>query len=233
MNRHREAAFIDWVYPSACALCRKACLPIAGYPGLCRRCLARLPLLSWPDCFQAWPDDHQPIDFSREWILSSALDQTPLNQAVRRFRDRDHPELASVLAPLLGQKMLQAKLKDPALVAMPCLTSRQKNLGYRPAESLVQQLLCRINGSDASCLLEKVKETKPQHLCQGYWQRRANVSGAFRSTHEGLRIAEVRPGQTLFLVDILTVTGATLNEAAHVLRKRGFKVCALTVARAS
>lgn len=133
-------------------------------------------------------------------------------------------------ACLLGSLLAEAAARAPgpapeALVPIPLHPARLRTRGFNPAAELAAPLARALGIPHARRLLERVRDT-PSQTGLSRRQRRRNVAGAFRVC-PGARV----PAR-LWLVDDVTTTGSTLEEAARTLRQAGARhIVGLCVAR--
>jgi predicted amidophosphoribosyltransferase len=66
--------------------------------------------------------------------------------------------------------------------------------------------------------LKKIRHNRPQSRITGEEKRRANVLGAYRVTDPA-----ALPGKRVLLLDDILTTGATMSEAARMLKTAGAK----------
>jgi competence protein ComFC len=140
------------------------------------------------------------------------------------------PKTFEILAEITAQKI---KIERPDLTVansyelayIPLHATRHRWRGFNQAEVLCRALSKELNLPIADVLHRK-KATKTQKDLKKE-ARLTNVSGAFELKPQ----ADVH-GKNLILVDDVTTTGATLLEAAKVLKRNGTScVWCLTVAR--
>ena len=115
------------------------------------------------------------------------------------------------------------------LVPIPSDKSRLKRRGFNQAEEIAKELAKSLKETTFSKnILIKSKKTKPQAelLRKG---REKNIKGAFKVDIKRLDFIKNRK---ILLVDDVFTTGATMEEAAKVLKKAGAsKVWGIVVAR--
>jgi competence protein ComFC len=121
-----------------------------------------------------------------------------------------------------------------SLVPIPLHTTRQRWRGFNQAEVLCEAIGKEL-GLPISRALIRSKITKTQKDLKKD-ARQQNITNAFciaPSPSEGRAGERLRiQGQSFLLVDDVTTTGATLQEAAKILKRHGAaKVICLTVAR--
>lgn len=119
-------------------------------------------------------------------------------------------------------------LQESVFIPIPLHKKKLRKRGYNQAELLAKGLAKKLDLPVIDCL-HRVKETKTQ-VGLTKEQRQTNIKDAFSLQPEGLR--HVQPqGLQVFLVDDVTTSGATMLEAAKVLKKAGVKsVYGLTLA---
>ncbi|MDR3642175.1 MAG: phosphoribosyltransferase family protein [Candidatus Doudnabacteria bacterium] len=134
--------------------------------------------------------------------------------------------LAELIAPKISADHPHLLSATPlALSPIPLHTSRHRWRGFNQAEILCRTLSAQLNLPIAE-VLQRQKATQIQKDLKKD-QRLKNVRGAFK-----LKPGANVDGQNLILVDDVATTGATLLEAAGVLKRNGAKsVWCLTVAR--
>jgi ComF family protein len=103
------------------------------------------------------------------------------------------------------------------LVWIPVSRLRKLRRGYDQSE-LIARSLSRELGLKRVCALKKIRHTRPQSRISDVAERRANVLGAYRVT-----IPERVVGKRVLLVDDIFTTGATMSEAARMLKSAGAK----------
>jgi len=109
------------------------------------------------------------------------------------------------------------------VVAVPLHARRLRSRGFNPAGLLARAVAATVGERPRSRLLERTRDT-PSQTQLGRRERRRNVRGAFRCLDE--------PPRTVWLVDDVVTTGATLYEAARTLRRAGARrVVAVCAAR--
>lgn len=128
--------------------------------------------------------------------------------------------LSSLLADILYESFIQfeplsqVKRSDTCVVPIPLSSQKLKQRGYNQALLLSNEFSKR-TGFEVKDNLKRVKQTKPQSDLKRE-ERLNNIHDAFI-----LKEKIIFP-HVLLLDDILT-SGATLNEAAKVLKKSGVK----------
>ncbi|MBI2640474.1 MAG: ComF family protein [Candidatus Sungbacteria bacterium] len=136
------------------------------------------------------------------------------------------------LGPTLGDMLTEYQQKfDVSLprgalfIPIPLHTGRQRIRGFNQAELIAKRLGERLGLAMETGALLKVKKTTPQVELSAE-ERRKNVIDTFAVSK-----AMAVKGRTVLLLDDVKTTGATLEEAARVLKEAGAKkIWAITVA---
>lgn len=224
---------VDLLLPPTCAAC--------GGPAeaaLCARCHARLPRIPRGRC--ALCQQREAVGGGLRCFACTRR-RGPLSlcvagcwfegDAARWIRAFKYPERQSLradaracLRALALETLAHAPARDPdALVPVPLHGRRLRQRGFNPALGLARQIARERGLAVVPLALARVRDT-PSQTGLSRTARRRNVRGAFRATgpFEG----------TLWLVDDVVTTGATLAEAARALRRAGARqVLALCAAR--
>ncbi|MSU44713.1 ComF family protein [Candidatus Nomurabacteria bacterium] len=172
----------------------------------------------------------------------------PIKKALWLFKYKGKKRLASILAEIMYDKILE-ELSDLSvmenfqkviLIPIPLSQKRYKERGYNQAELICRELIKidhlrhgedgRLTFSLEKNILIKPKETEHQAQIENRAERLKNIVGSFAIKKEKENINSIK-GRNIILIDDITTTGATLNEAKKTLKKAGArKVIAFTVA---
>lgn len=116
---------------------------------------------------------------------------------------------------------------EPAcLIPIPLHRRRERERGFNQARLLADALGAELN-IPARTVLIRTRATEQQAALDSHDERRQNVSGAFR-----VRNASGIQNHTAILVDDVSTSGATLAEAAGMLREAGCRtVWAIVIAK--
>jgi ComF family protein len=150
----------------------------------------------------------------------------PFSNLVHQLKYYDRRSLSPVLGrPLAGLVMSDATLKRAELIVpIPLHPSRLRERGYNQSQLLAIQV-SQLTGIPWDDALNRVRRTRDQTALNDE-EREKNLAGAFALKPK----AAVRGGKILLIDDVAT-TGATLSNAAAILRLSGAaEVVALVVA---
>src|SRR3989344_8472223 len=99
------------------------------------------------------------------------------------------------------------------IVPIPLGHYRARQRGYNQAELIAREVALRLGLPLRTDILRRTRNTSPQSEARDHSFRKKNVAGAFSADPAKL------PGiTTIFLVDDVTTSGATLREAALALK---------------
>lgn len=237
---------LNIVFPPRCAGCS-----LWNETIFCLSCTTQLKNITFPICYccgapfdisaQVLPDSlcadcrdnryhHAPLlDLRRAPFRYSG----PIREAIHSFKYRGKTSLAASLASLLaeysGHRDSGLLLNEfDTIVPVPLHSVRRWRRGYNQSTLLAQEL-GSIAGISFVELLKRTRHTVPQVELEAD-ERAQNVKNAFAMDERAWR--EYSRVENVLLLDDVATTGATLEECARVLKKRGVKnVGALTLAR--
>lgn len=141
-------------------------------------------------------------------------------------------ELAGPLTDLIITHFLLLKKseetwKGKILIPIPLFKRNLKRRGFNQAEEITKNLAKILEIPSSNCLV-KIKETPSQTELSGR-EREKNIKGTF-----SVKNKELIKNRKVILVDDIYTTGATMNEAAKILKEAGAKeVEGIVVARGS
>jgi len=232
------AGAADLWLPPVCPVCEAADISAGG---LCDQCnmslLALVSLRSCPRCGTT-VGPNIPVYEDGCWACPSPLGRwdrvvrlgpyrEPLRSVVRELKYRRRQILGRRLGRMLAQAVLTAcgNASFDVVVPVPAHWRRRLVRGQDHAGVLARAVARRL-GLSAGRELVRVRNTPPQvHLPRD--RRIQNVRGAF-----ALASKRTVAGAHVLLVDDVTTTGATANEAARTLLKgAAAKVTLVVVAK--
>ena len=159
---------------------------------------------------------------------SAARYRGQLKQALHRFKYGNATHVSVDLVPLLMGCVRAHYARAPldAVSYVPLYPRKERERTYNQAALLAGGLARALDLPLLGNALRRVRSTDTQTRLTAN-ERRKNIRGAF--TAENPKWLD---GRSLLLVDDVMTTGATVDEAAKVLKKGGaHKVYVVTVAR--
>lgn len=208
--------------PRPCVLCQQWCRA-----GFCSDCRLRFLVHDLPRCPRcALPSPaaqtcgrclRTPPPFSHCTTLADY--GFPWDRLITRFKFRQQPELAGLLAGALADAIdRQPLLPRPQLVLpVPLSPQRLAERGYNQAWELARRVASALRLPADASLLQRPLETAHQAEL-GRGERQRNLRTAFMA--DPSRRSELH-GRRVALVDDVMTTGATAREAAAVLLRAG------------
>jgi ComF family protein len=234
--------FWDLLFPSYCIICEK--------PGecLCRECFESIPINSTelcPVCQKAetfagrvcnvCENENKKI-YLDGVIIASYYKHPVLREAIYHYKYGFVQKLAWPLAKTLVKKLFLLEtfpFEEFSFTPVPLHEKRHEWRGFNQAELLgkkLQKILSQ-NQLDINFLpdlLVREKYIKPQMKIHSTLERKKNIVGCFSVNKE---LTKKLPEKIIIMDDVIT-TGATLEECAKVLKRRGVrKVWGLVLAR--
>lgn len=207
---------LDLIYPPRCAFCRR--LLSGREKGVCRFCRPKLPYV---------PADGQVQHFRNvDKCLSPLYYHGNVKDSLHRYKFGGATAYADIYSEFIVKCIDENQISCDSITWVPLSRRRLRKRGYDQAE-LLAELIAKHLGQRPVRLLKKLRDTPPQSQTGSAEKRRANIAGAYACLHP-----EQVQGKRILLVDDIVTTGATLSEAAKVLKKAGAKevICA-TLAR--
>ncbi len=211
--REFAARLADALLPSSCLLCGSPC---CGAP-LCPGCLADLPPLAarhCPLCLEATTHGERcgaclarPPHFDQVHALYRYA--FPLDHLISDLKY--HARFA--LAKHWGRQLAGLTPPPDRIIPLPLHPTRLAERGYNQAQEIARHLARSLERPLDPDSLEKSRATRPQAELS-HKERQGNLKGAFACTRD-------MGGLHLLLVDDVLTTGATLDEAARVLKLHG------------
>lgn len=186
--------------------CHQCALPVPPARSLCGDCTRHAPPLA--RCIAA---------VSYAW---------PWRPCIQRYKFGHEAGLAAPLAQLMMQAPGAADLLDSTdlVFAIPSSPARLIARGFNPPQLMLRHL----GRAEHHGLLVRAIDGPAQHTL-GRKARQSNMRGVFLIASAG---ASAVHGRHILLIDDVMTTGATLHEAARVLRRAGAAaVSALVLAR--
>lgn len=210
---------LDLLFPLECLACQKE------GSVLCENCFKQLKFNGAQRAAEL-----KTLHLDRIFIAGDYDDQL-LAQAIKKFKYNFISDLGQILARFLalfwqGQLNIpeHSFLQDALLVPLPLSKQRRRSRGFNQSEILANELAQYFHHK-VDLNLKRTQHRPPQAELNAQ-ERRANIRGVFKWAGGNLS------GQNIVLIDDVITTGATLDEAARVLKEAGAtRVYALVLAK--
>ncbi len=218
---------LDVLFPKKCIGCRK----VEDY--VCPNCFVKISLdvkllclvcgenslngLTHPGCISKFAIDGAFCGIVYQGIVKKLLYQFKYPPYIS--------QLGETLSELLYESLIQQQsfmhaIQHAAIfVPIPLSSKKRRSRGYNQSRIIADSLSKKLDIPVIDCLIRQ-KETIPQYGLKRE-ERRENMKGAFglEKNYE----AKSKSYGVVFLVDDILTSGATLLEAAKVLKRNGCK----------
>jgi ComF family protein len=226
-------ALLDLVFPPLCVRCRAY---LSGGSALCAACRRRVVLHRTFFCGKCRARRYGPRGICHRgfpYTLGAAGEYADpaLRALIHSLKFRFVRDAAVSMGGLLADYARRLRIPETGVLVLPVPLSRKRlrERGYNQAELISRQFARGTNAEVSSAMLMRKRHTLPQSGLRGKGLRTSNVAGCFALTGAAAAVA----GRKVILLDDVVTTGATLLEAALVLRSAGARdILALTAAKA-
>lgn len=186
---------------------------------------------------------------SAKWIFPLYDYRHPsIKKSLWFLKYKGKKRLANIFAEIIYDKILEElselsvmeNFREPILIPIPLSSKRYRERGFNQAQLICEELIKinnlrdsvdeKLNLSLEKNILIKIKETEHQARIKDRRARLKNLIGSFaiKNAEENVNLLK---NKNIILIDDITTTGATLNEAKKTLKQAGArKVIAFTVA---
>ena len=201
------------LFPPRCAFCGKP-----GVHGVCSECEKALPYCKTPL--------HERAEIGA--CLAPLKYEGIVREALLNYKFHAGQSRCTGFGDVLAQAVAEHFGGEFDIVTyVPVSKKRKQERGYDQSYLLARET-CRHWSVAPDTLLQKTKDNVAQSSLSSREERQKNVVGAYVAVNE-----DKIKGQRILLIDDILTTGATLREAARVLREAGAeKVICATLAAA-
>ncbi len=234
----RASSLYTWLtnalFPPTCLACERVILNPTRETALCTSCRRTIEIsdaLCCGVCHARLAEQKKICHKDQPYtLLAASFYQNPaLQKLIWQLKYRKLTVATQELADIMFIAFRNANLtSDNAIcVPIPLHPARQRERGFNQAVLLAQLLSAKIDTPMVEAL-RRVKKTESQTKMKSDEERKTNMAGCFEITQPELII-----GKIVFLIDDVATSGATLAEAAGMLKAAGAKkVIGFVVARA-
>jgi len=205
-----------WLLSPACLLCGEQ----GDNDGLCAGCRASLPWLKVAHCPRcAIPEPtgelcgrclHKPPFFDR--VVAAFTYEFPATVLIQELKYHGNLACARPLAAGLANA-LDAEPYPDLIMPMPLARGRLAERGFNQAMEVARRVAAEFGLDIATDACKRTRESIPQAALP--WKQRAtNIRNVFACEFDV-------EGKSVAVVDDVLTTGATLNELARTLKRRG------------
>jgi len=230
---------LDCLFPIYCFGCGKF-LKSELKTYLCDECYNKIPLYSGlfcPLCFKRLAEgnlkkcQHSDKKSHLDFLAVAADYENPaIKELIHRYKYNFAKEIKWTLAKILIdylRKSLPFNLTEYHLLAIPLFSRRFNWRGFNQSQEIAKILSQSLKMPLLDNCLVRHKRTTSQAELKDFEKRKLNVQNAF-SLKDSLSIKN----KNIVLLDDVYTSGATLEEAAKVLKNNGAKrIIGLVIAR--
>ena len=197
---------MDTLFPPKCVLCGQ--LLRREETDLCGRCRVEAPGYSISKTSPQFLDSFAAVWYYEDSVRDSLL----------RFKFGGARSYAGCYGRMLAMRLLETVPEGFDLLTwIPVSRLRKLRRGYDQVELIANAVGAEL-GMEPIPTLQKIRHNRPQSGISDASMRRANVLGADRVTDP-----EILAGKRVLLLDDILTTGATMSEAARMLKTAGAK----------
>jgi len=245
---------LDLIFPRYCLGCKKELSSGVENTQICGDCLAKIHLNSGTQCHICGLRNPQgtcqkcrrktPL---KGLFAASRYEDPVLKEMIHLFKYQSVESLKKPLAELIIDYLKKELLifpvptlnrssdtkgqSPPILVPIPLTRRRKLSRGFNQSELLAEEIGAFLNCPVIN-LLKRKKFTSPQAEISDWQERKENISGAFIIAPNINIIGFGNLYNKAILIDDVATSGATLEEAAMVLKNVGIKeIYGLVVAK--
>ncbi len=230
MFRDLLVGLIGLVYPAVCCLCqtpltenRKAlrvCLSCEAslrpnHPPFCAKCSLPLADPERPVCPRC---ERRPLSYDRCW--SVLLYNPTMRRMLHLFKYGGKTGLRFFLEDMTARFVRDYRVpveEYDAVIPIPLSATRRRERGFNQSELIAAGLARRFGVPLCTRTLLRARHT-PNQARLSQKERWTNLRGAFK-----INYSHINTYRNILIVDDLLTTGATLCEAARVLKENGAK----------
>lgn len=230
---------LNALFPPLCVACGQHLAH--AHDIMCAACLARVPryeALLCSECgartLSTIPPCHPEVPYTLVAVTSYASPEArALVKALKYEGIRGAADTLALITAAATHDIFaqECSVKNGwCVVPIPLHAKRERERGFNQSMLFAESLSHHrpFAGLPIVNALRRVRHTDTQTEKPDYKARAMNVSGCFEATHHAI----VR-GKNVLLMDDVTTSGATLNEAARTLKHAGAKrIIALVFAKA-
>lgn len=226
------ASLLDLIFPSLCLNCRRN---VRSGEVICRECFNSPRLnqtLFCGKCRARLPDGKKICHQDFPYVLGAATnyDDAVIKNLIQSLKFKFIKNASSPMGNILALywENLALPFQNLTVVPMPLSQKRLRERGFNQSELIAKVFSEQVGLVLETACLVRTKNTKPQSETHGLSERLENVRECF-----AVKNPELLYGKNILLIDDVTTSGATLLEAARVLKNAGVKkIIALAAAKA-
>lgn len=230
----------DCLFPIYCVNCQSF-IPAEKQRYLCDSCLSNITIQSGficPICLRRIADfkkcSHSNKKSHLDFLGSATFYENPvIKNLIHQFKYQYIKEIAFTLAGFLKDfwiktaNTIKENWNNYIIIPVPLHKKRMCERGFNQSEEIAKIFARQFNLKILTDVLIREVDNPPQAKIENYEQRYKNIENIF-----GIRSPELINKQNIILIDDVFTSGATLQEAAKILKNNGAKkIIGITIAR--
>jgi ComF family protein len=230
---------LDSIFPVYCISCG-VFLNSEKNSYLCSKCLAKIPInsgLFCPICFKRLnrAENKKCLHSTQKSFLdflghATYYEIAPIKNLIHNYKYRFAKDIARTLSNIVIiylEKSLD-DWNDWVIIPIPLHRSRLNWRGFNQAEEIAKIINQKFNWPILNNILIRNKKTAEQAEIKKREKRQENLRDAFGLSSD----IQTLKGKKIILLDDVYTTGATLEEAAKILKSAGVKkIIGLVIAK--
>jgi len=228
---------LDILFPPICLVCRKRLdrskttnisesTNTNNFSFLCFSCSQKIQINNTafcPVCFRRLPENKKTCHRESPFILAAAgfYGDEILDRLIALLKYQKIKQAAVPLGEILSKYLirnLKLEIRNFLIVPVPLHWRKEKQRGFNQTRLIADCLSKNTGLPVVKNALERIKNTASQVKLKDKEKREFNVQNCFVAEK-----SELLSGKNIVLLDDVFTTGATMKEAASVIKKSGAK----------
>lgn len=239
MPRRFLKLFLDTFFPWQCVSCKREVH--LSYP-LCKKCQKNIPInysFICPVCKKRVINFSKRCCFCKTNLFAlgvvSFYENSIIRKTIHLFKYQPIISLQKPLASLIIRFLKETNFfseinkKNILLIPIPLHKRKKRQRGFNQSELLTEVIASHFSLNFHSKILLRIKNNPPQAKINNFIEREKNTKDVFQIPISSLNLIK---NKWIILIDDVYTSGATMQEAARILKKSGAKkIIGLVLAR--
>ncbi len=230
-----KAIFLNLFFPVNCASCGDY-VTLTSEPGVCGECISEIAPIYKCGCRFCGRPVASKVKFCRvcrgqksyiDDFYTAFYYEGKLRSIIKKYKYGNARYLDKFLSSYLAglfKKCIPLYKENSIIVPVALHQSKLKQRGFNQSGALAVRLSAALGIKNVPRALKRLRDTEPQYT-KNRKERFENIKDAF-SARAGLCF-----GKDIILIDDVSTTGATMQQAAAALKSAGAeKITAITIA---
>lgn len=232
-----KAMIFDMLFPRRCLGCRALLAVTSAHHYVCEPCFAlirpvtesRCPFCRNATILGAICRECRPGHDLDRLLVAAFYENRMVKLLVKalkyRFAAEAAEDIGAAMAGYLDNRIPLIGIDSGAVVVIPIPLHRRRLRwrGFNQAELITRMIAAKLGIPLRTDILARLRAKLPQADIENKDERVRNARGIFDLAVGQLSAVQQLKNATVLLVDDVATTGATLDDAAHVLKQNGAK----------